>query len=59
MLLILYDAKKEVAYFEDLQVYFKQKQFSYTKGSKFVRIYIPLKNAFTPASVHAIRSSIK
>ena len=59
MLLILYDAKKEVAYFEDLQVYFKQKQFSHTEGGKFVRIYIPIKNAFTPASVHAIRLSLK
>lgn len=59
MLLILYDAKKEVAYFEDLQVYFKKKENSYIEDRKFVRIYIPIQNVFTPNNVHNIRLSLK
>ena len=59
MLLILYDAKSEVAYFEDLQVYFKINEFSLIKERKFIRIYIPIKNIFTPDNVQNIRLSLK
>jgi hypothetical protein len=59
MLLILYDAKREVAYFEDLQVYFKKKEFSYVEGRKFIRIYVPVKNVLTSDSVRTIRLSLK
>lgn len=41
MLLILYDAQKEVAYFEDLQVYFQKNRLNFGKGHKFVRIFYP------------------
>ncbi len=59
MLLLLYDAQKEVAFFEDLQVYFTKNQFSFVKERKFIRIYIPIKNVFTPDNVQNIRLSLK
>ena len=59
MLLMIYDAQKEEAYFEDLQVYFKKNKLNFGKGLKFVRIFIPAKNVLTPLSVQNIRLSLK
>lgn len=59
MLLILYDAQKDVAYFEDLQVFFKNNKLSFVKGRKFVRIFIPMTNLLTPQAVHNIRLTFK
>lgn len=59
MLLILYDAQKEVAYFEDLQAYFKNNKLNFGKGRKFVRISIPMTNILSPQAVHNIRLSLK
>jgi Domain of unknown function (DUF4365) len=59
MLLILYDAQKEVAYFEDLQVFFKNNRLAFRKERKFVRILIPMTNLFVPEAIHNIRSSFK
>lgn len=59
MLIILYDAQKELAYFEDLQVYFNNNSLNHGKGSKFVRITIPATNAFSPQAVQNIRLSLK
>jgi Domain of unknown function (DUF4365) len=58
MMLILYDAQKEVAYFEDLQVYFKNNKLNFKKGRKFVRISIPMTNVWTPQTINNIRSSL-
>jgi hypothetical protein len=59
MLIILYDAQKEVAYFEDLQVYFNNNNLNFGKGRKFVRITIPMANAWTSQAVQNIRLSLK
>jgi hypothetical protein len=59
MLLILYDAQNEVAYFEDLQVFFKNNKLNFTKRGKFVRIFIPMTNLLTPQAIHNIRLSLK
>jgi Domain of unknown function (DUF4365) len=47
MLLILYDAQKELAYYIDLQAYSNEYGIKSKKGQKFTRVYIPIKNVFT------------
>ena len=44
MLLVLYNAQKETAYFVDLQTYFNENGIKIDKNRKFVRIYIPIDN---------------
>ncbi len=56
---ILYDAQKEVAYFEDLQVYFQKNRLNLGKGHKFVRIFIPMVNILTSHVINNIRLSLK
>lgn len=58
MMLILYDAQKEVAYFEDLQVYFRNNKLKFERGRKFVRISIPMTNVWSAKAVQDIRSSL-
>ena len=57
MLLIVYDAQKETAYFIDLQPYFKENRISIGKDRKFMRVYIPVKNVFTQSVVSSFRQS--
>ncbi len=59
MLLMLYDAQKEVAYFEDLQIYFKNNKLNLKKESKFVRISIPTSNLLSVKSIQNIRLLLK
>ena len=59
MLLILYDAQNEIAYFEDLQIYFQKNRLSLGKGHKFIRIFIPMANTLTPHVINNIRLSLK
>jgi Domain of unknown function (DUF4365) len=54
MLLILYDSKKEIAYFVDLQVYFKEKVIEIGENRKFVRVHIPTDNVVTAQSFQKI-----
>jgi Domain of unknown function (DUF4365) len=55
MLLILYDAKLEKAYFEDIQLYFKNNKITFKKGRKFVRIFIPEEKMFNAEAVKKLR----
>ena len=40
VLLILYDAQKEISYFTDLQLYFNENRILLQNVRKFVRIYL-------------------
>lgn len=51
LMLILYDAQSEVAYFTDLQAYFKEKRINISEMRKFVRIHIPVSNILTAKAI--------
>jgi hypothetical protein len=55
VIFIIYDAIKEIAYWVDLIDYFKKNQTSLKKVNKFVRIYIPINQIFTPNIVQYFR----
>ena len=55
MLLVLYDAQSEIAYYLDLQTYFNEKGVNFSKKRKFVRIYIPFNNVFQASMMQHIR----
>ena len=46
VLLVLYDAQKEIAFYVDLQTYFKENRILLKNVRKFVRIYISPKSIF-------------
>ena len=52
---IVYDAAKKIAYWVDLEDYFKINRAKLEKINKFVRIYIPDKNVFTDETVQKFR----
>lgn len=58
MLLILYDAQKEMAYYIDLQAYFKENSITTDKEWKFIRVYIPKARIFTQSVAQSFRQSI-
>jgi Domain of unknown function (DUF4365) len=41
VILILFDAKKEIAYFINLQIYFQENRKDLANVRKFVRVYLP------------------
>jgi hypothetical protein len=51
LLLTIYDAQNEIAYYTDLQAYFREKGIDFNDIRKFVRVNIPLHNIFTPKTV--------
>lgn len=55
VLLILYDAKRELAYHIDLQAYFRENRILLKNVRKFVRIYIPSESVFNVSSLKQIR----
>jgi hypothetical protein len=57
MLLVLYDAQKEIAYYIDLQAYFKENGIKTDKKRKYIRVYIPSANIFTGAAAQLFRQS--
>jgi Domain of unknown function (DUF4365) len=57
MLLVLYDAQKEVAYYIDLQAYFKMNGIKMDTKRKFIRVYIPKENTFTELAAQSFRQS--
>jgi Domain of unknown function (DUF4365) len=50
VLLILYDAQAEIAYFADLQTYFKENRLLLKNVRKFVRIFL------TPQAIFNIKA---
>jgi hypothetical protein len=57
MILILYDAQRELAYFIDIQTYFNENGIEISKNRKFVRVYIPINNIVTAQSFQKIHHS--
>ena len=57
LLLVLYDAQKEIAYYVDLQDYFKKEGIAFDKIKKHVRIKIPITNVLTPEAIKQIPNS--
>ncbi len=55
VLLILYDARKNKAYYLDLQEYFRENSHVLRNMNKFVRVYIPRKNRFTPRFIQKFK----
>jgi hypothetical protein len=51
MILIVYDAQTNTAYFVELKDYFTQNRSTLAEVHKFVRIYIPQKNVLLPSSI--------
>lgn len=54
ILLVLYDAIKDVAYYIDLSTYFQQNRKSLAKVNKFVRVYLPTQQIFNQQAVLAL-----
>ena len=55
MLLILYDAQREIAYFIDLQRYFNENGIQIQENRKFVRVYILISNIVSAQNFQQIR----
>jgi imidazolonepropionase-like amidohydrolase len=55
VLLILYDAQKEVAYFTDLQTYFNENRILLQNVRKFVRIFLSPQSIFTKTTIHGLQ----
>jgi hypothetical protein len=55
VVLILFDANKELAYFVEMSDYFEKNSESLRNIRKFVRLYIPTKNLLTKNSVLELR----
>ncbi len=55
VLLVLYDAQKEQAFYIYLKAYFQKDGFSLNKIRKFVRIYIPCSQIWNSSSVIQLR----
>ena len=59
VLLILFDAQKDVAHFIDLQPYFNENKIKLKNVRKFVRVYIPEESVFNSLSVQKLRELLK
>jgi hypothetical protein len=59
VLIILFDAQKEIAYFIDLQAYFKKNRIVLKNVRKFVRIYFSQTAIFDTKAVQDLRTSLK
>jgi hypothetical protein len=57
MLLILYDAQKELSYYIDLQAYFNKNGVKMGAERKFIRVYIPMENIFTELTAQSFLQS--
>jgi len=56
VILILYNAKNDKAYYLELREYFRKNRISLKKINKFIRVYIPPENVFNPEAVKKLRS---
>ena len=55
VLLMLYDAKKEITYFTDLLNYFNENRILLQNVRKFVRIYLSQQSVFTKTVIHELQ----
>ncbi len=54
VLIILYDAQQEIAYFVDLQSYFNENRIALKNVSKFVRIFLPPTSVFNKSAIQEL-----
>ena len=59
VLLILYDAQQEIAYFVELQTYFNENQLLLKNVRKFVRVFLPQKSVFDKAAIQKLQVTFK
>ena len=59
VLLILYDAQAEIAYFVDLQAYFNENRLLLENIRKFVRIFLPPTAVFDKKAVKELQRIFK
>ena len=59
VLLILYDAQKDVVYFAELQTYFNENRLSLQNVRKFVRIYLSPQSIFNTTAISELQNKIK
>jgi hypothetical protein len=55
VLLILYDAQQETAYFTDLQTYFNENRLLLKNVRKFVRIFLPPQSVFNTTAIQKLK----
>ena len=58
VLLVVYDAQKEMSYFVDLQDYFKTNRIQLNSVKKYIRILLPIKAIFSTTTVRHLRFSL-
>ena len=59
VLLVLYDAQQEIAYFIDLQSYFNENRLLLRDVRKFVRVFLPLNAVFNKAAIKELQKNRK
>ncbi len=59
VLLILYDAQVEIAYFADLQTYFKENRLLLKNVHKFVRIFLQPQAIFNIKAIHVLQNKYR
>lgn len=52
LLLVIYDAQNEKAFYVDLQAYFREKGIKFNDIRKFVRVDIDVEAVFSPSTIH-------
>lgn len=55
VVVVLYDAQNDTGFYLDLEAYFRENRFLLKDMHKFMRVYIPADNHFTPESVKNLR----
>jgi hypothetical protein len=58
VILILFDAQKEIAYFINLQTYFKENRKDLADVRKFVRVYLPQTAIFDTMSIKELKKTL-
>ena len=59
VLLILYDAQAEIAYFADLQTYFNENRLLLKNVRKFVRIFLEPQAVFNINAIHVLQNKYR
>ena len=59
VLLILYDAQQEIAYFVELQTYFNENRLLLKNVRKFVRVFLPQKSVFDKTAIQKLQVTFK
>jgi Domain of unknown function (DUF4365) len=58
VLLFVYDAQTEVAYYLDLQAYFEENRAKLKNLKKYIRVNIPINHIFTPEAMLNLRKNL-